>query len=62
MRKKFQELSEFILKNMRMSHIYQPVIPRRAGDIEDPRGGVRGVIPDNQNPVSVSRILKTNEL
>ena len=29
------------------SHIH--LIPRRAGDVENPRGGVRGVIPENQN-------------
>lgn len=25
------------------------LIPRRKGDVKDPRGGVRGVIPDRQN-------------
>jgi len=29
------------------SHIH--LIPRRAGDVENPRGGVRGVIPEKQN-------------
>ena len=29
------------------SHIH--LIPRRAGDAENPRGGVRGVIPEKQN-------------
>lgn len=29
-------------------HFHLHVIPRRHGDMEDPRGGVRGVIPDKQ--------------
>jgi diadenosine tetraphosphate (Ap4A) HIT family hydrolase len=29
-------------------HLHVHVIPRRAGDMIDPRGGVRGVIPDKQ--------------
>ena len=29
-------------------HFHCHVIPRYNGDMEDPRGGVRGVIPDNQ--------------
>ncbi len=29
-------------------HAHIHLIPRRAGDIEDPRGGVRGVIPDKR--------------
>lgn len=29
-------------------HVHVHLIPRRKGDIEDPRGGVRGVIPDRQ--------------
>ena len=29
-------------------HFHCPVIPRYKGDMEDPRGGVRGVIPNNQ--------------
>jgi ATP adenylyltransferase len=27
-------------------HAHVHVIPRRVGDVEDPRGGVRGLIPD----------------
>ena len=30
-------------------HCHIHLIPRRKGDVEDPRGGVRGVIPEKQN-------------
>ena len=29
-------------------HVHVHVIPRYAGDVEDPRGGVRGVIPERR--------------
>lgn len=29
-------------------HFHCHIIPRRNGDMENPRGGVRGVIPDKQ--------------
>ena len=29
-------------------HCHVHLIPRRKGDVEDPRGGVRGVIPEKQ--------------
>ena len=29
-------------------HCHIHLIPRRRGDVEDPRGGVRGVIPEKQ--------------
>lgn len=29
-------------------HFHLHLIPRRKGDMDDPRGGVRGVIPDKQ--------------
>ena len=29
-------------------HLHVHVIPRYAGDMEDPRGGVRGVIPEKR--------------
>jgi diadenosine tetraphosphate (Ap4A) HIT family hydrolase len=29
-------------------HSYLHLIPRRKGDIDDPTGGVRGVIPDKR--------------
>ena len=28
-------------------HAHIHLIPRRAGDMDDPKGGVRGVIPEN---------------
>jgi len=30
-------------------HVHIHLIPRRHGDVEEPRGGVRGVIPARQN-------------
>lgn len=30
-------------------HVHTHLIPRRDGDVEDPRGGVRGVIPNKQS-------------
>ena len=30
-------------------HVHVHLIPRRSGDAEDPRGGVRGVIPGKQS-------------
>ena len=32
-------------------HLHIHLFPRRAGDIENPRGGVRGVIPSKQKYV-----------
>lgn len=29
-------------------HVHMHLIPRHEGDMEDPRGGVRGVIPEKQ--------------
>ena len=29
-------------------HVHVHLIPRRKGDVAEPRGGVRGVIPDKQ--------------
>ena len=29
-------------------HVHIHLIPRRQGDVENPQGGVRGVIPDKQ--------------
>jgi ATP adenylyltransferase len=31
-----------------VSHVHVHLIPRRSGDVDDPRGGVRGVIPGKQ--------------
>lgn len=30
-------------------HCHIHLIPRRSGDMKDPRGGVRGVIPEKQS-------------
>lgn len=30
-------------------HLHVHLIPRYKGDVENPRGGVRGVIPEKQN-------------
>lgn len=32
-----------------VEHVHVHLIPRRIGDIDDPRGGVRGVIPDRRD-------------
>jgi len=32
-----------------VSHIHIHLIPRYKGDVENPKGGVRGVIPNKQN-------------
>ena len=32
-----------------ISHLHIHIIPRYVGDVYNPRGGVRGVIPDKQN-------------
>ena len=30
-------------------HLHVHLIPRYRGDVENPRGGVRGIIPEKQN-------------
>ena len=30
-------------------HFHAHLIPRRTGDVQNPRGGIRGVIPEKQN-------------
>ncbi len=32
-----------------VNHVHIHLIPRYNGDVEKPRGGVRGVIPEKQN-------------
>jgi ATP adenylyltransferase len=32
-----------------IAHVHLHLIPRREGDMDDPRGGVRGVIPARQS-------------
>ena len=31
-----------------VSHVHLHIIPRRQGDVEDPLGGIRGVIPEKR--------------
>ena len=44
----FKLLKNYIQNKMKMSHIYQ-LIPRKEGDVENPQGGVRSVIPSKQH-------------
>ena len=37
-----------IIAGQSIMHCHIHLIPRRKGDVEDPRGGVRGVIPSKQ--------------
>lgn len=30
-------------------HVHMHLIPRYKGDVENPRGGIRGVIPNKKN-------------
>jgi diadenosine tetraphosphate (Ap4A) HIT family hydrolase len=39
-------------------HLHVHLIPRRKGDIENPRGGVRGVIPSKQKYVKKQELEK----
>jgi diadenosine tetraphosphate (Ap4A) HIT family hydrolase len=32
-----------------VNHVHIHLIPRYTGDVDDPRGGVRGVIPDKKS-------------
>ena len=38
-------------------HLHIHLIPRRSGDMENPRGGVRGVIPEKQKYVKKNEII-----
>ena len=38
-----------------VSHLHIHLIPRYKGDMEDPRGGVRGVIPEKQKYEQLSK-------
>jgi diadenosine tetraphosphate (Ap4A) HIT family hydrolase/5-methylcytosine-specific restriction endonuclease McrA len=42
-------VNEGISAGQTISHCHVHLIPRREGDVENPRGGVRGVIPAKQN-------------
>lgn len=37
-----------LVSGQSIPHVHVHLIPRRFGDIDDPRGGVRGVIPDKR--------------
>ena len=39
-------------------HLHVHLIPRRKGDIENPRGGVRGVIPSKQKYIKKQELEK----
>jgi diadenosine tetraphosphate (Ap4A) HIT family hydrolase len=41
-------INEGVAGGQTVFHLHVHIIPRRAGDIADPRGGVRGVIPSKQ--------------
>ena len=43
-------------------HLHIHLIPRYKGDVEDPRGGVRYVIPDKANYLSVSDVPATYQI
>jgi ATP adenylyltransferase len=54
-RKEFSEVTAFNIgindgfdSGQTIPHCHVHLIPRRAGDMIDPRGGVRGVIPEKQ--------------
>ena len=36
-----------------VSHVHIHLIPRYKGDVDEPRGGVRGVIPEKRNYYSL---------
>ena len=40
-----------------VDHLHIHLIPRRKGDMENPRGGVRGVIPEKQKYVKKDEII-----
>jgi diadenosine tetraphosphate (Ap4A) HIT family hydrolase len=42
-------INEGIDAGQTIMHFHCHIIPRRNGDIENPRGGVRGVIPNKQS-------------
>jgi hypothetical protein len=41
-------LTDFLASIMLVSETTGHLIPRRIGDIDDPSGGIRGVIPEKQ--------------
>lgn len=49
-----QNVGEAAGQTVMWPHVH--LIPRRNGDMEDPRGGVRGVIPDKQKYIANKKI------
>lgn len=43
-------------------HVHMHLIPRYKGDVENPKGGVRGVIPNKQNYIVEQKSTKEEEL
>jgi len=42
-------INEGELAGQSIMHLHLHIIPRRKGDVQNPRGGIRGVIPDKAN-------------
>lgn len=42
-------INDGVAAGQSIMHLHIHIIPRYNGDVENPRGGVRGVIPDKQN-------------
>lgn len=42
-------------------HLHVHLIPRYLGDVPDPRGGVRNVIPERGNYLTIARIIKPDK-
>ena len=40
-----------------IDHLHIHLIPRRKGDMDNPRGGVRGVIPEKQKYIKKDEII-----
>jgi len=42
-------INDGLVAGQSIFHLHVHLIPRRCGDLENPRGGVRGVIPEKRN-------------